>query len=39
VENTVVGSTVTTKKIDGVTTAHTYTINSPTTPTSITTAS
>jgi hypothetical protein len=39
VENIVVGTTVTTKKIDGVTTAHTYTINNPVTPTSITTAS
>jgi hypothetical protein len=39
VENSVSGTTVTTKKIDGTTTAHTYTINSSTSPTSITTAS
>lgn len=38
-ENTVSSTTVTTKKIDGSTTAHTYTINSATVPTSITTAS
>jgi len=38
-ENNVSGTTVTTKKIDGATTAHTYTINSSTAPTSITTTS
>lgn len=38
-ENTVAGTTVTTKKLDGSTTAHTYTINSSSAPTSITTAS
>lgn len=37
-ENNVASTTVTTKKIDGSTSARTYTLNSPTTPTSITTA-
>lgn len=38
-ENSVGTTTVTTKKLDGATSAHTYTINSATAPTSITTAS
>lgn len=39
VENSVVGTTVTAKKVDGSTTAETATINSSTAPTSITRAS
>lgn len=38
-ENSVSATTVTTKKIDGSTTAHTYTLDSSSSPTSITTAS
>lgn len=37
-EGNVASTTLTTKKIDGSTTAHTYTLNSSTAPTSITTA-
>lgn len=38
-ENAVASTTVTTKKIDGSTSAHTYTLDSSTAPTTITTAS
>lgn len=38
-ENNVASTTVTTKKVDGTTTAETFTLNSSTTPTSITRAS
>lgn len=37
-ENSISSTTMTTKKIDGSTTAHTYTLNSSTAPTSLTTA-
>lgn len=38
-ENSITGTTMTTNKIDGTTAAHTYTLNSSTAPTALTTAS